>query len=207
MERVNNYLLQVAQAQQYFLRYDQQALVEKLKLKQDEAYLYATMLSSHYRLNRTNGQLERQEGEVWLDANTHGEYMTLLDLICDSRPDRFLSCRFQNMSAFGRLFHSGMLESRDPFAEMVQSHPEAFRQACLSLQGVPLKMGDICYAMELFDGLPIALQFWEGDEEFPPKVNVLWDENALMYLKYETMWFAVGLLKQRITEKMKTLTK
>ena len=206
MARVNNYLLQVAQAQQYFLRYDQQALVQKLKLRHDEDYLYATMLARQYRLNRKTGSLERQDGAAWLDANTHGEYMTLLDLICDSREDRYLACRFQNMSVFGRVFHSGMLESRDPFAEMVQEHQEAFRQACVALHGEPLNMGDICYAIELFDGLPIALQFWEGDDEFPPKVNVLWDENALMYLKYETMWFAVGMLKQRITDIMKTLT-
>ena len=206
MERVNNYQRQVEQAKLHFLRYDQQTLVEKLKLKQDEEYLYATMLSQTYRLNRKTGDLERFAEEAWVDANTHGEYMTLLDLICDSRADRYLACRYQNMAAFGRVFHSGLLESRDPFAELVQRSPEAFRQACVRLNGVPVKLGDIGYAMELFDGLSIALQFWEGDEEFPPKVNVLWDENALMYLKYETMWFAVGMLKQRILDIMKTLT-
>ena len=206
MERKDNYSLQVEQAKQIFLRYDQHALIEKLKLKHDETYLYATMLSTGYRIHRLTGDLERLDGDVWQNANTHGEYMTLLDLICDSRPDRYLSCKWKNMSAFGRLFHSGMLESRDAFAEAVQENPDGFRRACAALQGVPVKMGDICYAIELFDGLSVALQFWEGDEEFPPKVNILWDENALMYLKYETMWFAVGMLKQRITEKMKTLT-
>lgn len=206
MERKDNYALQVRQAQQYFLKYDQQKLIEKLKLKSDETYLYAVMLSAPYRIHRFTGELERLEDTKWQDANTHGEYMTLLDLICDSREDRYLACRFQNMSAFGRVFHSSLLESKDPFAEMVQENQSGFRRACTGLQGVPVKMGDICYAFDLFDGLPVALQFWEGDEEFPPKVNILWDENALMYLKYETMWFAVGMLKRRILEKMKTLT-
>ena len=206
MERKDNYLLQVQQAQQYFLKYDQQKLIDKLKLKHDDAYLYAKMLSREYRICRKTGSMEAFVDGTWLDANTHGECMTLLDLICDSRPDRYLSCRWKNMGAFGSLFHSGMLESRDSFAEAVQEHPDRFRSACAALDGVPVKMGDICYAMELFDGLSIALQFWEGDEEFPPKVNVLWDENALMYLKYETMWFAVGMLKQRILKQMKNLT-
>lgn len=206
MERKDNYALQVRQAQQYFLKYDQQKLIEKLKLKSDETYLYAVMLSTPYRIHRGTGGLERLEDAKWQDANTHGEYMTLMDLICDSRDDRYLSGRWKNMGAFGRLFHSGMLESKDPFAEMVQENQSGFCRACTGLQGVPVKMGDICYALDLFDGLPVALQFWEGDEEFPPKVNILWDENALMYLKYETMWFAVGMLKRRIAEKMKTLT-
>ena len=53
--------------------------------------------------------------------------------------------------------------------------------------------------------MKIAIQFWEGDEEFPPRVRWLWEENALMYLKYETMWFFLGLLRSRIRERMDTL--
>ena len=206
MERKDNYLLQVAQAKQYFLTYDQQKLIDKLKLKHDAAYLYATMLGRNYRICRKSGDLEGFADGQWQDANTHGEFMTLMDLICDSREDRYLACRFKNMSGFGKLFHSGMLESRDPFADHIQKNPEAFCRACEFLGGTPEKMGDISYAVEVFDGLCICIQFWEQDEDFPPQVVWFWDENALMYLKYETMWFAVGMIKKRIMEKMKTLT-
>lgn len=200
MERKNNYLLQVQQAKQVFLRYDQQALIEKLKLRNDREYLYTQMLNTPYRIHRLSGDIQRQEGDIWVDTCDHGECMTLLDLVCDSRPDRYLAHSWKNMGAFGRLFHSGMLESRDPFAEAIQEKPESFCWACKMLGGKPVKLGDIGYAIELFDGLCIALQFWEGDEEFPAKLNFLWDENALMYLKYETMWFAIGMLKQKIKD-------
>ena len=53
-----------------------------------------------------------------------------------------------------------------------------------------------------FDGLRIAVQFWHGDEEFAPRLRYLWDENALRYLRYETTWFATGLLMQRLREHM-----
>ena len=206
MERKDNYALQVQQAKQYFLNYDQQKLTEKLKLKHDETYLYTKMLNREYRICRKNGDLEGFVDGQWKNANTHGEFMTLMDLVCDSREDRYLACRFKNMSGFGKLFHSGMLESRDPFADHIQKNQEAFCRACESLGGTPEKIGDISYAIEVFDGLCICIQFWAQDEDFPPQVVWFWDENALMYLKYETMWFAVGLLKKRITEKMKTLT-
>lgn len=207
MEKVDNYQLQAAQAKLYFLRYDQAALIEKLKLKADEDYLYTKMLCKPYRISRATGDIQRLDGDSWVDANTHGEVMTLLDLVCDSRSDRFLSCRWKNMQSFGHLFHQNLLEDqRDPFAEHLQAHPEAFRAACTALGGEPILGGDISYAVELFDGLRIGIQFWEGDEEFLPRVRYLWDENALMYLKYETMYFAVGLLRNRITEQMKTLT-
>lgn len=201
MARINNYLVQVQQAKQHFLRYDQQRIIEKLKLQADEKFVYVKLLCKTYRIHRDTGDVERRE-EAWVDANTHEEVMTLMDLVCDSREDRYLACRWKNMLSFGLMFHQNLLEDRNPFAEAIQANPEGFRKACITLGGEPLPQGDIAYAIEVFDGLPIAVQFWEGDEEFPPRVRYMWDENALMYLKYETMYFAVNLLKSRILKMM-----
>ena len=199
MERVDNYQIQTQQAKKRFLSYDQQKLIEKLKLRYDAEFLYVKMLCKPYRLNRTSGDLESWDGTDWQDSNTFGEVLTLLDLVCDSREGRYLSCRWKNMQSFGLMFHQNLLEKeRDPWADRFQQDPEGLRKACLALGGQPLPQGDVAYAIELFDGLPIALQFWEGDEEFPPRLRFLWDENALMYIKYETMYYAVNLLMDRI---------
>ena len=50
------------------------------------------------------------------------------------------------------------------------------------------------------DGLPIAIQFWFSDEDFPAQVRWYWDENALQYIKYETMYFAVGHLQRLLSK-------
>ena len=204
MARTNNYALQARQAKDRFLTYDSQALIRKLSLKADEDYLYVPMLCQIYRIHRTTGDIERFAGTVWVDANSYEEVMTLLDLVCDSREDRHLSGQWKNMSAFGLQFHQNLLEgSRDPWAEAFQADQEGFRRACIALGGKPLPNGDIAYAIELFDGLPIAIQLWLGDDEFPPNLRLLWDENAAMYIRYETMYFAKALLLDRITEEMK----
>jgi hypothetical protein len=202
MKKADNYRLQVEGAKKYFLNYDQQKLIEKLKLKADPDYLYTHMLCKPYRIHRRSGTVERLD-TCWTETNAHGEVMTLLDLVCDSREDRFLSCRWQNMTNFGALFHRSLMEDQaDPFAQAVQDDQLDFHRACEALNGIPGPGGDISYALPFFDGLSIAVQFWEGDEEFPPRVRWLWDENALMYLKYETMWFALGMVKHRIREQM-----
>lgn len=204
MARTNNYSFQARQAKERFLTYDPQVLIRKLKLKADENYLYVPMLCQVYRIRRTTGDIDRFNGEVWVDANSYEEVMTLLDLVCDSREDRYLSGRWKNMSAFGLQFHQTLLEdTRDPWAEAFQADPEGFRRACIALHGTPLPNGDIAYAIELFDGLPVAIQLWLGDEEFPPNLRLLWDENATMYIRYETMYFAKALLLNRIAEEMK----
>jgi len=208
MTGINNYLIQAQQAKARFLTYDQEKLIKKLRIFADEAYLYIPMLAQRYRLNRSSGDLERETETGWVDANTYGEVMTLLDFVCDSRENRHLSFRWKNMLSFGLMFHKNLLEdAADPWALRFESQPEAFRKACEALKGTPLPNGDIAYAIELFDGLCIAVQLWFGDEEFPPNLRFLWDENANMYIRYETMHFAKGLLLQRLQENMeKSLT-
>ncbi len=203
MERKGNYVIQAEQAKQFFLRYDQQKLIEKLKLKADEQYLYASLFTQPYRIHRKTANVERLETGSWTDANTHSEVMTLLDLVCDSRKDRYLSCKWKNMTSFGLMFHQNLLEDqRDPYAERFNADPDGFRRACLTLHGTPFPNGDVAYVIEVFDGLPIVIQLWLGDEEFPPNLRFLWDENATMYLKYETMYFARDLLLHRLADAM-----
>ena len=203
MERTNNYLVQAQQAKDLFLTYDQDALIRKFHLSFDDTYLYATMLHTLYRIHRATGDLEKQVGSVWADANTFNEVLTLYDTLCDSREDRHLSGRWKNMTSFGLMFHQNLLEgARDPWAEKFQDHLPLFRKACLALGGVPLPSGDAAYAIELFDGLSIGVQLWLGDEEFPSNLRFLWDENATMYIRYETMFYARELLLDRIAEEM-----
>lgn len=125
----------------------------------------------------------------------------MLDLLCDSRENRHISGRWKSMESFGLMFHRNLLEERrNPAADRFDTDPEGLKRACLALGGTLIPGADIGYAVELFDGLPIALQFWHGDEEFCPRLRYLWDENALQYLRYETMYFAVTLLLRRILE-------
>ena len=107
------------------------------------------------------------------------------------------------MQAFGNLFHRSLLEGeKNPWAEKFQEDLPGFRRACLALGGKPLPVGDAAYAIGVFEELSVAVQLWLGDEEFPANLRILWDENAAMYLRYETMHFARGLLLDTIAREM-----
>lgn len=203
MERRDNYAMQAEKAKESFLHYDQEALIRKFRLRADENYLYPVMLSDTYRLSRITGDLSRQAGDTWVDANSHGEVMTLLDLLCDSREDRFLTGSWKSMQAFGNQIHRNLLERpRDAAAERFAQNMDRFEGACRSLGGTPVPMGDMGFAIELFDGLKIAVALWQADEDFPAALRYYWDENALMYIRYETMYYAVDLLRSRLKARM-----
>ena len=203
MHLTNNYLIQAQQAKNFFTTYDQDKLIAKLKLRHDETYLYPVMFSETYRIHRKTGNIDRETERGWVDANSFGEVMVLLDLVCDSREDRFVTGKWKNITSSGLMFHRNLTEEQaDPWAEKFQANPERFRKACESLKGTPFPQGDIAYTLEVFDGLCMTLQLWFGDEEFPAGLRFLWDENALMYLKYETMHFVKGMLLEKIQERM-----
>lgn len=203
MERRDNYQIQAAQAKQHFLTYDQDRLIRKLNARSDEQYIYVNLLCEPYRLSRTAGDVERWLDGAWVDGNSFGEVMTLLDLVCDSREDRWLTGRWRSMGDLGLQFHQNLLEDkRDKMADLIDGNPEGFHRACGAMGGRLIPGADISYAIELFDGLEIGVQFWHGDDEFYPRLRYLWDENALQYIRYETMYYAVGLLLQRLREKM-----
>jgi len=201
MLRKDNYFIQAQQAKQRFLTYDQEKLIRKFRLHADEEYLYVSLLCRPYRINRITGDLQKEAAGSWQDGNTYEEIMTLLDLLCDSRDDRSISGVWQNMQSFGLQFHQNLLEEgRDPFAERIDADPAILHRAAKTLGAETIRGGDMGYAFELFDGLKIGLLFWHGDEEFAPRVRYLWDQNAKQYIRYETMYFAVSLLRRRIRE-------
>ena len=202
MERVNNYLIQASQAKERFLTYDQQKLVDKFRLDADEMYIYVNLLCKPYRIQRDTGHMEFFDGAIWQDGNSYVEVMTVLDLLCDSRDDRRCTGKLASMASFGRIFYRSSYDDKpDPAAQWIQENLESFREACAQL-GTPIPGGDFGFAFELFDGLRMGLHFWEGDEEFAPRLRFLWDENALQYLRFETMHMAASLLLKSLKEKM-----
>lgn len=202
-ERVDNYQIQAAQAKKLFLTYDQQELIRRCCLRFDETYFYITFLSAPYRIHRHTGDMQRFRGDAWVDGNSFGEVMTILDWLCDSKASRYITGRWINLVSHGHYFHSNLQEKeKDPYAALFEAHPEAFCRACEALGGEPVAGSDIGYAIELVDGLRILVQLWHGDEEFAPRLRYLWDENTKLYLRYETTWYALPLLLHRIREEM-----
>lgn len=207
-QRRDNYQIQAQQAKARFLTYDQQELIRRCKLSFDEDYLYTVLLGETYRICRRSGDMQRQHRGEWVDGNSFAEVMIILDWLCDSRADRYITGRYMNIVTQGHYFHRSLQETeKDPDAELFDTHRAAFRAACEALGAEPMAGADIGYAVELLDGVKIFVKLWHADEEFPSKLLCLWEENVLRYIRYETTWYAVGLLMERIKENMPMETK
>ena len=64
--------------------------------------------------------------------------------------------------------------------------------------------GDVAVKLYPFPFLPVILQYWEADEEFPANLKFMYDENILDYMHFETIFFMTAHIVKRLEEMMKT---
>ena len=197
-EKRDNYALQAESARQRFLAYDQSAMPAEM----DENFLYLSFCGCDCRVSRADGHMFRRDAEGWLPADSHGEVLTVFDYLCDAKPGRAPAGEFATVAALGNHVHRELSIHSDALDLHIDRNPDRFRRACTRLGGIPADSGDICFRLNLFPDLPVLLRFWHADDDFPPKLHILWDRNALLFLRYETLWYAAGVLRSRLRDAM-----
>ena len=196
----DNYAISAARAAQAFLRYDPVHMAKKFGLPLDEAYLYITFVSAPYRVSRGTGLVERLDGASARPV-TFNECMTIYDVLCDAQEGCDLSGRFCGVNSLPGVAQTSGLGNNlfAAYEQRFDKDPAALRRACERLGGTPLSGADVAYQLPLFPFLPVQLRFWHGDDEFPPSLQLLWDENTLQFMRYETTYYAANHLFTRLT--------
>jgi len=57
-----------------------------------------------------------------------------------------------------------------------ENNVEEFKAVCERLDGIPLDMADAAYAFEITPRIPVAVQFWDKDDEFAAEAKILFDK-------------------------------
>ena len=80
---------------------------------------------------------------------------------------------------------------------------DKFAEGMEKLPGVKkLSLGDVSYEFEFINGLHVRFILWAGDEEFPPQLRILWDRNTLSFVRYETAWYIMSALLDRLSQQL-----
>ena len=200
---MSNYDKMLAQAQKLFLSYDQDAIIRRWNLAHDGEYLYAEYMTEALRIDRRTGAVSYArppaEGE-YRAAGFVNEGMALFDLLTRSPVRPRPTGRWAGISTLGGIIGAGhdRTLSHEGTAGQFQGRCDALAAACRRLGGVPDGRGDVSYAIPVFRDFKILFQFWDGDDEFPASIRYLFDENALQYMHYETLWYVMGALSDRL---------
>ncbi|MCD8076019.1 MAG: DUF3786 domain-containing protein [Lachnospiraceae bacterium] len=207
---LSNYNTTRDNAERRFLNYDQENMIEKFHLKYDEQYLYIEFVGRDYRINRSSGRTEwTMDGFLHVEHAGFNEVLAICDVLCDSKKGCHLSGRFVKVNDLkGTVRSSGLgNDMYGKYAEYFDRRLPELRKACEILGGEKQKIGDVSYLLHPFSFLPLMLQFWESDDEFSASLKFMWDENTLEFLRYETTYYVLGHVLERLKELMEADTR
>jgi len=71
---------------------------------------------------------------------------------------------------------------------------EGFKEAAERVGGEILDLSDAGYKFEAFPKVPLYYLFWKGDEEFKPRLSVLFDRSIEHHLAADAIWGLVNLV-------------
>lgn len=204
---ISNYERQVDIARDLFLAFDQEKLIRKYGLQHDADYLYLPYIGQKYRICRKTGRIDEPEtrgSSVYRECRVYTKVMAICDVLCGGN-DELLPPLTGQYQPIGSFVTSGASPETDAFsrkyAMAFNGKVPKLREACLSLGGEiqkELARADLTARFQVFPFLPVLLQFWDGDDEFPPKILLLWDKNTLRFLRFETTYYVQGDLLDAI---------
>ena len=198
---MDNYEIARDRAQKYFLRFDQSAIIQRWKLKHDDAFLYVDFAGRHYKICRKTGQVVRIE-----DGTQAGfsQVLSIFDFLCHEGSSAFLSGRYAPVNSLRNAPINGGVDTNFhcKTAQLWDKDPDGFRVACTQLGGIPMELGDIGFRIPVFGEISVVVKFYRSDDEFPAGLTLLWDENLLQFLNYETVFYVADVVLQEIMGRM-----
>ena len=86
----------------------------------------------------------------------------------------------------------------DPLKKVFGQNLKGFTTASKNLGGKPIQFGDAGFEFNLFPRVPVQLIVWEGDDEFPPEANILFDQTIGAILPPEDIAWLAGMIVYRM---------
>lgn len=161
----------------------------------------AAGLCTSTRKETAAGETVLVQERIWEPCVDFNAVMTIYDALCYPKERPALAgewCPLANLQVAGSP-NADIFNAK--YAEAFSGHTDRLRQACEALGGRPPQISagaDICWEFDVFPFFQLQLRFWEKDEEFPAKLQLLWDRNSLQFMHFETLYYLMGVLLEKL---------
>ncbi len=92
----------------------------------------------------------------------------------------------------GHFFQGPHALRTEPLLKRYGHDLQAFRHAAEYLQGEALEMADVAYKLAPFPRIHLYYLLWVGDDEFDPRLTVLFDRSIENVLAADAIWALVN---------------
>ena len=196
---MNNYDKMLADAQKRCAGYDMAALAAKPGVEDTPEYLKTKFIGQDVLITKA-------DGAVTVDgrAASFGEALSVYDWLCDRKVDAAPAGTYCPVSSLPGVYVSGKgLGMQMPtLSKGIDENPGLFRAGMAAIGAREIPLGDLGWQLDIFPGFPMQLKFYFGDDEFPPQLTLMWDQNSLQFVRYETLYYIAGCLHARLNSLM-----
>jgi hypothetical protein len=143
--------------------------------------------------------LHRQSHGRWARAENPLLELVCLSYLLNAGPQ---SLSQQMVSAkelrTGHFFKGPHELKTQPLLNRYGNDLEGFRKAAERAGGEELVLADAAYRFEALPKIPLHYLLWKGDEEFSPRLSVLFDRSIEYHLAADAIWGLVTLVSDAI---------
>lgn len=185
-DRGSNYEKVYAQFQDWFVQCPQEDVMKKVGGDFDREYAYLPFFGERCRILRKTGEITGEE-ERELPVT---ERLTIMHHLryCKSFAEengRMVPFReIREAAVFERAYEKAALE---PLKRYFAGRPGRLLEAGLKMGGVREGYGDVSVTLYPFPKIRLTYIFWDGDEEFPPSANILFQDSIARWTHPESV--------------------
>lgn len=181
----------------YFLESDQEKAAEKLDLKIDRDYCYVPFFHEICKINRKNGMICKENGEK-VSVTDRLSILHHLHYYQDTAIQSSQKVPFRQIREASVFEKAYIKSSVEPLKKAFAGSPEKLVESGLLIGGKKESYGDASITLQAFPKISLTYIFWDGDEEFPASVNILFDDQIAKWTHPES----VPVLAQTGAEKL-----
>jgi hypothetical protein len=156
-------------------------------------------LKEYLLVNRQNRSVCRQGHGQWERTDN-----PLLELIClvyllNAGPESISQEMISVQQLKTAHFFMGPHELKvKPLLKLYGKDLEGFKKAAGQIGGERLDLADAAYQFLAFPKVPLYYLFWAGDEEFDPRLSILFDRSIEYHLAADAIWGLVNLISDML---------
>jgi hypothetical protein len=177
-----------------FARLNPESMADKamVSYERDKSFFTVPFLGKEYRVYYPSGRVMycNEQGEV-----PQAFQIVLLHYLakCSNRMPEGSKVAFRELPSGSIYVGPFTNRSIKPLVSIFGSNPNKLVEAAVKLGGWKEDLGDVAVTVPVLPKIPITFVLWEGDDEFQPSGNVLFDVSASSHLHTEDYALLPGL--------------
>ncbi len=178
-----------------FLSYDQEKMIRIFHLKHDEEKIWIAFMGREYYIDRKTGLMYDGERQASLD-----ETVSVYELLTNSDHEPFLTGKWESIASLCTNTTDTSLGRYIDYLKPFKDDVALMQKTLLDMGAKPENKGDVSAVLTVYPNIPVWVQYWAADDEFPASIQFLFDAGITEHFRWSLLWNLMTMITDRMLE-------